>query len=425
VQTAGHAGLAVSKIGPTSCDSPEIFRTGSTTGQCVLTLYLLHIGRDPYWRNAPVNGPRPQLNSAQPLSLNLSYLLTAYCDKDFQTEQLAMSIALQAIHSNPIMSATTAPFPPGDNTWSDLPNGEFAISIEADTIEEMSRLWQAFAAPIRLSALIKASVVFVTPVVPTSPPTPPPSTSNITVAPFAIKPTPPAMAPTLTPGYGQQNPPVLPGTTLAQLTPAIGPLVAVGGVPAPLPGTPTPLFGSYVVIAGNALDLADAASVYLSAPGSAALWEVTGWRQGITSDELILALPDVYAAPAGSPLTATPPPGIYNLGVGSGGMINSNLITIAIAPRVDGVTNPPQLKADPASNIFTVHGAGFIPSSGVTLALGAAVLTRSVPATPGCFTVDPTTITFVAPTDLARGTYPLLLTVNGVAASIGWLAIVT
>ena len=52
-----------------------------------------------------------------------------------------MSVALQAIHGNPIMSATTAPFPAGDNIWSDLPNGEFVISIEADTIEEMSRLW--------------------------------------------------------------------------------------------------------------------------------------------------------------------------------------------------------------------------------------------------------------------------------------------
>jgi hypothetical protein len=180
-----------------------------------------------------------------------------------------------------------------------------------------------------------------------------------------------------------------------------------------------------VVIAGNALDLADAARVYLSTPGSAAWWEVTGWRQGITSDELILALPDVYAALAGSPLTATPPPGIYNLGVGNSGIINSNLITIAIAPRVDGVTNPPQLNAAEPSKVFTLHGAGFIPSTGVTLALGAAVLTRSGTANPGCFTVDPTTITFVAPTDLARGTYPLLLTVNGVAASIGWLAIVT
>ena len=87
----------------TSCDSPE---TARTAGQCFLTLYMLHVGRDPYWRNTPVSGPRPQLNNAQPLSLSLSYLLTAYCEKDFVLEQRAMSIALQAIHSNPIMTKT-------------------------------------------------------------------------------------------------------------------------------------------------------------------------------------------------------------------------------------------------------------------------------------------------------------------------------
>jgi hypothetical protein len=428
VQAAGIAGLAVGKIAPTSCDSPEIFRTNNSTGQCVLTLYLLHVGRDPYWRNTPVSGPRPQLNNAQPLSLNLSYLLTAYCDKDFQTEQLAMSIALQAIHCNPIMSATTAPFPAGDNTWSDLPNGEFVISIEADTIEEMSRLWQAFTVPIRLSALIKASVVFVSPLVLTSPPYPPPSTANLAVGPFALQPTPPAMAPTLTAGYGQQNPPVLPGTTLAQLAPGIGPLVAVGGVPAPQPGTTAPLFGSYVVIAGNALDLADAASVYLGVPGSAMLWDVTAWRQGITPGELILALPDVYAAPTGSPLTATPPPGIYNVGVGSGGVLSSNPVPLAIAPRVDGVANPPLLSAN-AAKVFTVSGAGFMPATAVTLALGTVALAFSPAAVPaaGGFSVNATgtTIVFIAPTTLAAGSYPLLLAVNGVAAGIGWLAVVT
>ena len=54
VQTAGCNGLAVGKIAPTSCDSPEIFRTtGNTTGQRAHAL-LLHVGRDPYWRNTPV-----------------------------------------------------------------------------------------------------------------------------------------------------------------------------------------------------------------------------------------------------------------------------------------------------------------------------------------------------------------------------------
>jgi Pvc16 N-terminal domain len=77
-----------------TAQSPETARDADS---CRLTLYLLHVGRDPYWRNTPVSGPRPQLNSAQPLSLSLSYLLSAWHKDDFVSEQRAMSIALQAI----------------------------------------------------------------------------------------------------------------------------------------------------------------------------------------------------------------------------------------------------------------------------------------------------------------------------------------
>ena len=48
-------------------------------GHNVLSLYLLHVGRDPHWRNTPVSGPaRPADNTIQPLSLSLSYLLTSF-----------------------------------------------------------------------------------------------------------------------------------------------------------------------------------------------------------------------------------------------------------------------------------------------------------------------------------------------------------
>ena len=55
-----------------SLASPETARTQTP---CQLSLYLLHVGRDPYWRNTPTAGPRPQLNDAQPLSLNVQSVL--------------------------------------------------------------------------------------------------------------------------------------------------------------------------------------------------------------------------------------------------------------------------------------------------------------------------------------------------------------
>ena len=102
LQTALDSAVPSASNVKISCNSPDSARTSD--GYCHLTLYLLHVGRDPYWRNTPVNGQRPQLNNAQPLSLNLSYLLTAWHDTDFASEQRAMSIALQAMHSQPIVT---------------------------------------------------------------------------------------------------------------------------------------------------------------------------------------------------------------------------------------------------------------------------------------------------------------------------------
>lgn len=387
-----------------SAVSPETARKDSS--QCQLTLYLLHVGRDPYWRNAPVDGPRPQLNSAQPLSLNLSYLLTAWCDADFAKEQRAMSIALQAIHSQPIVTQTVMQqnqVPP----W--LPEGEFTMSIEADTIDEMSRLWQAFTVPIRLSALIRVGVVFIAPAA--TPPTPelPPTVANLSVAPV------PTAAPTLPllfAGAGQNFPPVLPVSDPAQVTASNGPLIAVGG------GT--------LAIAGNGLDLAQAATLFLGVPGTATQWDVTAWRQGkIQSGRLDLSLPAAYADPASA--TPTPPgamplPGLYNLAVGSAAPV-SNAIPLAIAPRVDNVAIPPLLQ--PNNGIYAIAGAGFVPASTI-VALGTMPLAQAAGPTPlaGEFTVTAagTAISFMLPNPKPPpGSYPVLIQVNGVAAEPGWI----
>lgn len=137
-------------------------------GDCQLSLYLLHVSRDPYYRNAPPQGALGRLNTAQPLSLNLSYLLTAYADANFWHEQQAMSIALNCFHENPIYKTATE---------------EFTITVEADSIEEMSRLWQAITVPIRLSAMFRVAVAFLAPSAPPPTSSPPPTKAMIGVGP--------------------------------------------------------------------------------------------------------------------------------------------------------------------------------------------------------------------------------------------------
>jgi hypothetical protein len=408
------------------CDSPDTARTSDSL--CHLNIYLLHVGRDPYWRNTPVQGPRPQLNSAQPLSLNLSYLLTAWCDKDFALEQRAMSIALQTIHSNPIVTQNLII---AESLTQFLPSGEFVISIEADTIEEMSRLWQAFTVPMRLSALIRVGVVFIAPVATITPPVIPPSTTNISIEPDPFEPPAPIPPdpPLLIGGFGLQSPPLPANAAPAAVTQTTGPLVGIGGNPALAATQPQQAVGSTLALLGNGLTLPAAASLYLGVPGTATNWDITSWITTRSAGEIDFSLPASYAPPGSAapfPATQTPVPGLYSLAVGTG-TTRSNTIPLAIAPRVDGVTNPPTLNPN-ASGVFSLTGAGFQRSANTSITLGGVALGYSSAASPsaGQFTVDAAgaNIQFVASAALPAGNYPVLLAVSGIAATTGWVAVV-
>jgi hypothetical protein len=235
--------------------------------------------------------------------------------------------------------------------------------------------------------------------------------ANLSVAPNPITPI-PATAP----------PPVLfagGSVTMQQLLPASadpsqvlsspGPLTAVGGTP--------------LLVAGNALDAADAAQVFLAA-GSATPVDVTAWRQTPAQPgQIVLAWPTAYGSAAGA--TATPPPGLYALSVGSTALsVSSNAIPVAVAPRVDNVTYPPKLLPD-ASGVYTIAGAGFVPGSTI-LALGALPLTPAAAVAAGQFTVTATAIAFMLPSPApAKGSYPVLIQVNGIAAAPGWVVVVS
>jgi hypothetical protein len=397
------------------CDSPEAVR--HSDGHCHLTIYLLHVGRDPFWRNAPVEGPRPQTNASQPLSLNLSYLLTSWCDKNFASEQRAMSIALRAIHGHSIVTPEliAAETPP---VW--LSSGEFTMSIEADSIEEMSRLWQAFTVPMRLSALIKVGVIFVDPASARPPPAIPPSAANLAVSPFPSENA--RTRPMLYPGFATVAPPAPADADPGGVPISVGPPVVVGdNLPDPHPEGPQ---GGLVTIAGNGLDLALAGDVYLSVPGKPTEWKVTAWRLGVSAGSLTLLLPNDYADPATTPPpAATPPPGLYNLAVGSGTW-RSNTVSLAIAPRIDGVTNPPTLAPD-GTGLYAIAGAGFAVGAATKVSFGATAL-QYTPGAPiaGQFAVDAAgkQITFRAPNAATQGAYPIPVSVNGVAATTGWVA---
>jgi Pvc16 N-terminal domain len=384
---------------------PAVSRTDGTN---VLSLYLLHVGRDPYWRNTPVEGQRGQWNTSQPLSLNLSYLLTSYSEKNWHMEQYLMSVALSYFHANPIYKSGTA---------------EFSVTVEADSIEEMSRLWQAITVPIRLSAMFRVAIVFLAPELP----------------PVADMRTPVEVSLSVSPDLNFASPTPEPPPHLfevaAQVAYRVDPNPVDPVPPFALIGQPGAAAGESVRLLGSGLDQANAASVYLSPAGGGAEWPLPpSWRafgtaaSGTTgdADEVVVQLPVTYGTlPASeTALTDTPPPGAYKIAVGQAGVgFRSNALALSIAPQVNGIGPGLTVLEPDLSHVYSFSASGLVAGQ-TSVLIDQTALTIAGAVAPGVATVDAATgaITFELPAaGLTSGTYvPVRVIVNNVEAPPGW-----
>jgi hypothetical protein len=123
-------------------------------GGCQVSLYLFHVAPNAAHGNTFPLGGRARTIPTQPLALTLYYLLSAHSTNSYIEEQQAMSIALKCLHEHPI---TTATVPLGNRLE------EFTLTLEPHTVDEIGRLWQALATPLGLSAVYRASVIFLEP----------------------------------------------------------------------------------------------------------------------------------------------------------------------------------------------------------------------------------------------------------------------
>jgi hypothetical protein len=140
--------------------APDEARSGEG---CQVSVYLFHIALDKFYRNTCPTGGSAQAIPEQPLALTLYYLLTASSANDYIQEQQAMSIALKCLHEHPIVRAKV----PIDATHTR--EEQFTLTIEPQTVDDIGRLWQAITKPMRLSAVYRASVVFLEPPPPRTP----------------------------------------------------------------------------------------------------------------------------------------------------------------------------------------------------------------------------------------------------------------
>ena len=130
-----------------------------------LSLFLYHVelntAQESLFWEPQMQGAAQAPSSYLPLALNLYYLLSAYSVGSSAEEQQAMSIAMRLFHATPIISSDTTATP----AW------QVNLTMEHRSYDELSLLWQATTAPLRLGVVYRAAVVFLAPdTVPSAPP---------------------------------------------------------------------------------------------------------------------------------------------------------------------------------------------------------------------------------------------------------------
>ncbi len=145
-----------------------------------LNLFMYQVTPNSGWRNTglPSRNSRGDRTSNPPLALDLHYLLTAYGAEELHGEIL-LGYGMQLLHETPVLTrdairrSLTPPSPV--DAGGDLPpalaalfTSELAEQVEQIKIspaslstEEMSRMWSAFQAKYRPTAVYQASVVLI------------------------------------------------------------------------------------------------------------------------------------------------------------------------------------------------------------------------------------------------------------------------
>jgi hypothetical protein len=379
-----EGGLVPNFLVNVSDASPDTMRNAKE-GECQLTLYLLHVGQDPFFRNTPIYGTSAMANTQQPLSLNLSYLLTAYAPDNALREQQAMSIALAYFHENPIYTG-----PPDPMT------GEYqylTVGLGTDTLSEMSALWQSFTVAYRLSTIYRVAVAFITPSQAPGTPKPKPTKMGLAVGPAAELATTPQIFQPL-----QQivfTPPAGADTNAGDVGVAPGPLVMQAGV--------------QILLGGQGLAPTPPLDIVLSSIDGSSSWSIAGWQSEPPTNSIMTLTPPASYAIGGAPAppSSTPPPGVYLLAVKNGTTLSPG-VPVLVAPVFSNVANP-VLQANGGSYSFS--GAGFVPGA-------TQLFVDGIQLDAGAVTIDSagTSVSFTLPATLPHGTAALRVRVDGIDA---------
>jgi hypothetical protein len=149
--------LTVTAIPPENVENP------SNT----LSLFLYHVGEDPYYKNAPGPGNDVPNVAKSPMALSLFYILTAHheIEKNFdaETQQKLMGYALKTFHDFPVVTRRTQ-VNGVQLLDSDFGSDTIQIILRTVTPEESLAFWKSEdKRTARLSAYYEVRVIMLEP----------------------------------------------------------------------------------------------------------------------------------------------------------------------------------------------------------------------------------------------------------------------
>jgi hypothetical protein len=392
-----------------SSESPDSLTSGA---DCDLNLYLFHLTesrhlRNQFWTQQSITGQPPgppqQPIAFEPFCVDLYFLLSAQSDSSYQQEQQVMSVAVRAFHEQPIVRLAT-PTPTG------VTPSEITLTMESPTPEDLSRLWQALGAPLRVAAQYRASVAMLEPETGATA-QPKPTTWSLLAAPTD----------------GDHSLPFLYGTVRRVFFQAPAGQRSYDQTPASAAPAPAAVAGQEFVLRGSGILSNDQVFLVTVQPdGTEVEQDVTSWKVALVHP---YPAPPADGVPIGlrppdTPPGASPPPGRYMLRLGRPAQPGwrSNSVPVSIAPWLDPSAGP--LLTAGGGGLYTCTSAN-VPAAGVDLRLGSALLVRRNAApNPGEWRLSGSTITFKAPPGLPSGQYAVHLRAADVEADPALWAVV-
>jgi hypothetical protein len=398
--------------------------------QPAISLYLIHITEDPYFKSTPSDGMDVPSVSRTPMGLNLTYQLTAITtqqasgvDYGTATSQLLFGLALKALRDIPSIGDDTVladPSIPGSFIHvmpDDLRGHGNRIRIELLPVShaDAAQLWTGQDRPARLAAYYVVSVVMLEPEVVKV------RASRVLRYGLDVL---IAGDPQLTGSVSTISYTIPGGPTR---TATIQPAEAVPAPPLPWPSPPAdPAINSRVTFTGVNL-AADATALYVRGPTSLTPIE-SAWTLTAV-DTAVTAIVAQTAGTSASQIDIVPGPHAGTIGVrrtvGTGLdarriEFTSNAMPFMVAPRLD----PPSW----AGSVLIVTGYLFqhaaIPPGGVEVFFAGTQLdqqTGSGPPSAGRFVITgPNQIRLQPATPPVGGPTPLSIRVNGATCPPVW-----